>query len=67
MNLQGLKIGSVLHVWITTKACSSFNRQVKRFPGKVVASIFGFEEKEYFEVDEAAKEVPKVDFGDDGE
>ena len=44
---------------------ASFNQQVKRFPGKIVASIFGFDEKEYFKADEAAKEVPKVDFGDD--
>ena len=42
-----------------------FNRQVKRFPGKLVASIFGFDEKEYFEADEAAKDVPNVDFGDE--
>ncbi|MDS9472693.1 LemA family protein [Sporosarcina pasteurii] len=46
---------------------ANFNRQVKRFPGKMVASIFGFDEKEYFKADEAAKEPPKVDFGDDKE
>ena len=46
---------------------ATFNRQVKRFPGKIVASIFGFDEKEYFKADEAAKEAPKVDFGDDKE
>ena len=46
-------------------AVASLNRQVKRFPGKIVASIFGFDEREYFKADEAAKEVPKVDFGDD--
>ena len=44
---------------------SRFNRQVKRFPGKFVASIFGFDEKEYFQANEAAKEAPEVDFGDD--
>lgn len=44
---------------------ASFNRQVKRFPGKIVASIFGFDEKEYFKADEAANEAPKVDFGED--
>jgi len=46
---------------------ASFNKQVKRFPGKLVASIFGFDEKEYFKADEAASEVPNVDFGDDKE
>lgn len=44
---------------------SAYNRQVKRFPGKLVASIFGFEEKEYFKADAAAQEAPEVDFGDD--
>jgi len=46
---------------------ASFNKQVKRFPGKLVASIFGFDEKEYFKADAAASEVPNVDFGDDKE
>lgn len=45
---------------------AAFNRQVKRFPGTIVASIFGFDEKEYFKADAAANEAPKVDFGDDG-
>ena len=44
---------------------ANFNRQVKRFPGKLVATIFGFDEKEYFKADVAANEVPNVDFGDD--
>ena len=44
---------------------AKFNRQVKRFPGRIVAFIFGFDEKEYFKADVAANEVPKVDFGDD--
>lgn len=44
---------------------SQYNRQVKRFPGKLVATIFSFDEKEYFKADEAAKEPPKVDFGVD--
>lgn len=44
---------------------AKFNRQVKRVPGKFVASIFGFEEKEYFKADPAASEAPKVDFGED--
>ncbi|WP_438312493.1 LemA family protein [Sporosarcina sp. FA9] len=42
-----------------------YNKQVKRFPGKLTASIFGFEEKEYFQADAAANETPKVDFGND--
>lgn len=44
---------------------ATYNRQVKRFPGKLVASIFNYDEKEYFKADEAAEKAPEVDFGDD--
>ena len=40
-----------------------YNKKVKRFPGAVVASITGFDEKEYFNADPSAGETPKVDFG----
>lgn len=46
---------------------ADFNRKVKRFPGALLAGIFGFDEKEYFKADAAAKDAPKVDFGGDGE
>jgi LemA protein len=45
---------------------AAFNRQAKRFPGRLIASMFGFDEKEYFQADAAANEAPEVDFGDDG-
>ena len=44
---------------------ADFNKQTKRFPGRLVASIFGFDEKEYFKADAAANEAPKVEFEDD--
>lgn len=40
-----------------------YNKKVKRFPGAIVASITGFDEKEYFNADPSAGETPKVDFG----
>ncbi|MBU1781842.1 LemA family protein [bacterium] len=39
-----------------------FNVNVKRFPGRVFATIFGFKEATYFEVEEAAKKAPRVEF-----
>ena len=39
-----------------------FNTTAKRFPTNLVAGLFGFEERPYFEVPEEAKAVPKVDF-----
>ncbi len=39
-----------------------FNTAVKRFPSSVVAKIAGVSERAYFQVEDAAKTVPKVDF-----
>lgn len=45
---------------------SDYNKKVKRMPGSIVASIFGFDEKEYFKADAAAQDAPTVDFEGDG-
>ena len=40
-----------------------YNVVVKRFPTNMVAGLMGFEKKDaYFQVEEEAKEVPKVEF-----
>ena len=39
-----------------------FNTKIRRFPSSVVAGMMGFEQKEYFEIEEEAREVPEVDF-----
>ena len=39
-----------------------YNQDVKRFPKKIIAGMFGFSPKEYFQISEADKETPKVDF-----
>ncbi len=41
---------------------NGYNLIVKRFPGSVVASIFGFAERAYFQADQAAATAPKVYF-----
>jgi len=41
----------------------AFNSYIRSFPRVIYAGWFGFEKKAYFEADEGAKEVPKVDFG----
>jgi LemA protein len=40
----------------------SYNTLIKRFPGNIVAGIFKFGEKDYFEAPAEAKEAPKVKF-----
>ena len=44
---------------------AEFNRKAKSFPGNMIAGVFGFDEKEYFEADPDASEAPEVDFGTD--
>lgn len=41
---------------------NTYNRTVQRFPTSIVAGISGYYPMQYFEADESAKEVPKVDF-----
>ena len=40
----------------------AFNMIVRRFPGNIIASMFGFEKKPYFEAEENAKHAPEVVF-----
>ena len=40
-----------------------YNVMVKRFPTNLYATMFNFKEATYYPVPEAAKAVPKVDFG----
>jgi len=45
------------------KAVENFNFSIRKFPNSLTNSIMlHLERKEYFEADEAAKEVPKVEF-----
>ena len=40
-----------------------FNTKTQTFPSVLIARAFGFTEREFFEIAEAEKAVPKVDFG----
>lgn len=40
----------------------TFNTLVQSFPASLVASTFAFKPKEYFEIEEAAREAVKVEF-----
>ncbi len=39
-----------------------YNVTVRQFPSNIVAAMFGFEAKPYFEADESAHQAPKVEF-----
>ena len=40
----------------------TFNTKIRRFPSSTVARNMGLEKKEYFQIEERSREVPKVDF-----
>ncbi len=42
-----------------------YNNKVKRFPGSLVAGLFGYAPVPYFEAVEGANQAPVVDFGND--
>ena len=44
------------------EAARGYNTTIRQFPKNIVASMFGFEKKPYFEASEGAKEAPKVEF-----
>jgi LemA protein len=45
------------------EAARTYNTMRRRFPGNLMAGLFGFEERPYFEVPAEAKTAPRVDFG----
>lgn len=43
-------------------AVEAYNNAIQAIPGVLIAKLFGFGEREYFEAEVAAREVPKVQF-----
>ncbi len=44
------------------QAVKDFNTSIRRFPDNIIASVFGFEKKGYFESQAGAETAPKVEF-----
>jgi LemA protein len=44
------------------QAVKDYNTQIRRFPANILASMFGFEKKGYFEANAGAENAPKVEF-----
>lgn len=38
----------------------SYNRRVRQFPSSIIASLFGFEKRPYFEASENAEQAPRI-------
>lgn len=44
------------------ESVKEYNQYIRKIPGNIIAGMCNFEKAVYFEVEEAAKTVPKVDF-----
>ncbi|NQT25837.1 LemA family protein [candidate division KSB1 bacterium] len=44
------------------EAVQRYNRTIRQFPQNILAGIFGFVQKPYFEADQQAQTAPKVEF-----
>lgn len=44
------------------EAAQEFNVSVRKFPGAMIASLFGFKEKAYFQAEAGASKAPEVKF-----
>lgn len=44
------------------EAVKEFNQYIVKFPKNIVASMFGFQKKSFFEAQKGAEEAPKVEF-----
>ena len=43
-------------------AARAYNTAIRKFPNNIIAGMFGFGSKPYFEADESASQAPKVEF-----
>ena len=44
------------------EAAKGYNTTIRRFPKNILAGMFGFEKKAYFEAEQGAEKAPKVEF-----
>ena len=42
------------------EAAKAYNQSLRKFPGNLIANMFGFEKRPYFEADEGAEKVPET-------
>ncbi len=66
MNLQSQLEGTENRITVArnnfNEVARAYNTMIRRFPTNVIASIFGFEKKPYFEAQDGAEVAPQVKF-----
>lgn len=66
MDLQAQLEGTENRIAVERRAFNTtaqeYNTHVRRFPNNIIASLFGFEKKAYFQSDAGAEKAPEVKF-----
>lgn len=66
MDLQKQLEGTENRISVARKdfntAAQTYNTAIRRFPARLVASLFGFEKRPYFQAKPGSEEAPTVDF-----
>src|SRR5574344_103597 len=66
INLQDELAGTENRIAVARKnyneTAKEYNTSIKKFPGSIIASLFKFEDVDYFEAKEGAENVPNVSF-----
>lgn len=62
VQLEGTENRIAVARQLFNETAKAYNKRVRRFPSNIIARIYGFERKAYFEADPEAHHAPKVEF-----
>ena len=66
MDLQAQLEGTENRITVERRAfnetAQAYNTQIRRFPNNILAGIFGFDKKAYFQAESGAEQAPEVQF-----
>lgn len=66
MDLQAQLEGTENRITVERRAfnetAQAYNTQIRRFPNNILAGIFGFDKKTYFQAESGAEQAPEVQF-----
>ena len=66
MDLQAQLEGTENRITVERRAfnetAQAYNTQIRRFPNNILAGLFGFDKKAYFQAESGAEKAPEVQF-----
>lgn len=62
VELEGSENRIARHILLFNDAAKEYNSKIRRFPASILASMFGFTKRPYFEAEEGSEKAPTVKF-----